>query len=107
MVSLGGLCTKQSAAYVSELSEVSLDLIVADFRDQSSDEDLSGACLGLLWVDLLVVDDVITGSDNLVNGVGDLVDDECEPTRATGGGVCLDVDALNLSVLAEVIAELL
>jgi hypothetical protein len=93
--------------YVSELSKVRLDLIVADFGNQSTDEDLSSACLGLLGVNLLVVNDVITGSDNFVDGIGDLVDDEGEASRTSSGGICLNVDALNLSVLSEVIAKFL
>jgi hypothetical protein len=93
--------------YVAELTEVSLNFVIADLGDESSNEDLSGASLGFLGVNLLVVDDVITGSDNLVDGVGCLVDDESESARAPSGWVCLDVDALNFSVLAEVIAEFL
>lgn len=89
------------------MTEVSFNLIIADLRDQTANEDLSGARLGLLRVDLLVVDDVIASRDDFIDRVGDLVDDECEPSRATGGWVCLHVDALNLSVLAEVIAQFL
>lgn len=94
-------------SYVSELSEVRLDLIIADLRNQSTNEDLASARLSLLRVNLLVVDDVIASSDDLIDGVSRLVDDEGEPSRASGGGVCLDVDALDLTILPEVIAEFL
>jgi hypothetical protein len=52
---------------VSVLREISLNLLIANLGNESTDKDLSGACLSLLRVDLLVVDDVITGSDNLID----------------------------------------
>jgi hypothetical protein len=93
--------------HVAKLAKVSLNLIVTDFWSQSSDEDFSSASLRFLRINLLVVDDVITSCDDLVNGVSDLVDDEGESTWTTSGGVRLHVDALDLSVLSKVIAELL
>lgn len=95
------------STHVSELSEVSLNFIIADLRNQSADENLSGASLSLLGVNLLVVDDVITSLDDFVNGIGILVDDEGETARATGGRICLNVDAVNFSVLTKVITKLL
>lgn len=93
--------------HIAKLSEEGLDLFVADLSGQSSDEDLAVAGLGLLWVDLLVVDDVIAGGDDLIDRVGILVHDEGESSRATGVGVCLDVYALDLTILAEVFLQFL
>jgi hypothetical protein len=93
--------------YVAKLREVCLNFVIADFWNESSDENLASSGLGLLRVDLLVVDNVIAGSDNLIDRIGGLVNDEGESTRATGCGVGLDIDAVDFAILTKVIAQLL
>lgn len=93
--------------HVSVLREISFNFFIADFGDKSSDEDLSSACLCLLWIDLFVVNNVIAGGDDFINGIGRLVDDESKATGSSSCWIGLDIDALNFTILAEVIAELL
>lgn len=93
--------------YIAKLSEEGLDLFIADFRGQSTDEDFAVTGLGLLWVDLFVVDDVIAGGDDLIDRVGILVHDEGKSSRATRVGICLDVYALDLTILAKVFLQFL
>lgn len=93
--------------YVAKLSEEGLDLLIADLGGQSTDEDLAVAGLGLLGVDLLVVDNMVAGGHDLVDRIGALVHDEGESSRAARVGVCLDVYALDLTVLAEVFLQFL
>lgn len=92
---------------VAKLSEEGLDLLIADLGGQSTDEDLAVAGLGLLGVDLLVVDNMVAGGHDLVDRIGALVHDEGESSRAARVGVCLDVYALDLTVLAEVFLQFL
>lgn len=89
------------------MSEEGLNLVVADLWSQTAHENLAVASLGFLGVHLLVVDDVVSGNDDLVDGICLVVDDECEATGASGGGVGLDIYALNVAILTEVIAQLL
>jgi len=89
------------------LSKVGLNLIIADFWNESADKDLSGACLGFLGINLLVVDDVIASGNDFINGICLLVDDEGESTGTSSCRVCLDVDALNFAILTKVIAQFL
>lgn len=95
------------STYGSVLAEVGADLVVADLGGQSADKDLALARLGLLGVDLLVVDDVVAGRGHLLDGLRRTEHDERKATRAASLWVCLNVNTLNVSVLAEVFAQLL
>lgn len=95
------------ATHGSELAEVGLDLVIADLGGEAADKDLSLARLGLLGVHLLVVDDVVAGSGHLLDGLRRTEHDECKATGAAGLWVCLNVNTLNVSVLAKVLAQLL
>lgn len=96
-----------SSTHGSKLAEVGLDLIVADLGGESSDKDLALARLGLLRVHLLVVDDVVGDGGHLVDGLRRAEHDEREAPGTAGLWVCLDVNTLDVSVLAEVLTQLL
>lgn len=89
------------------MAEERLDFVVADFSGEAADKDLAVASLGLFGVDLLVVDDVLTGCCHFVQRIGRGVYDEGETTAAPGLRVGFDVDALNLTILTKVFAQLL
>jgi len=93
--------------YVAKLSKVGLNLLIADLCGQTADKDLAMAGLGLLGVDLLAVDYVLIGGADLVNGLGVCEHDEGESSGPSGLGICLDIDALDLTIFAKVIAQFL
>lgn len=93
--------------YRAKLAEERLDLVVADLGGQAADKDLAVACLRLLRIDLLVVDDMLTGVGHLVDRFGRRIHDERESAAAARLRVGLHVDALDLAVLAKVLAQLL
>lgn len=75
---------RQTVSYVSELSEERFDLLVADLCRQAADENFAVPGLGLLRVDLLVVDDVLGNGGHLVDRLGRTVHNERESSRASG-----------------------
>lgn len=90
----------------AELAEERLDLVVADLRRQAAYKDLAVAGLGLLRVDLLLVDDVLARLRHLVQRVGVGEHNEGEAAAAPRLRVGLHVDALDFAVVEEVLAQL-
>lgn len=91
----------------SKLAEESLDLVIADLGRQATHKDLALARLGLLGIDLLVVDYMVACGGHLFDGLRRAEDNECKATGAASLWVCLNVNTIDVSVLAKVFPELL
>jgi hypothetical protein len=63
--------------------------------------------LRFLWIDFLVVDDVFTGGDHLVDGFRVVEDDKSESSRSASVRVGFDVDTFDFAVLSEMVSQLL
>jgi len=56
--------------YGAKLGEVGLDFIVGQLSCEATNEDLAVSSLGFLWIDFLVVNNVISGRQNLSTDKG-------------------------------------
>jgi hypothetical protein len=63
--------------------------------------------LRFLWIDFLVVDDVFTSGDHLVDGFRVVEDDKSESSRSASVRVGFDVDTFDFAVLSEMVSQLL
>merc|ERR1719458_1159054 len=89
-----------------ELSEIILDVLNRDSLGRKlADVDLALLGLGLLARDLLALDHVRLLSTRCIQTLGVLEDEECKSARASGVRVGLEVDVVDLAVLAKVLLD--
>lgn len=88
-------------SYRAELREIVLDVIISQFRCKSTYKDLSMSRFGFLGINFLVVNSVFTGSHNFIDRFGFLKDYESEAPRPSGCGICLNINAIYLTILSK------
>uniref|UniRef100_A0A2M4DS89 Secreted protein n=1 Tax=Anopheles darlingi TaxID=43151 RepID=A0A2M4DS89_ANODA len=92
---------------VAKLTEKYFDFLIAYFRREATNKNFPVASLRLLRVDFFVVDDMIPGRYDLLDGIGVLVDDKGEASRPACVGIRLHIDAFYIAVSTEVFFKIL